>query len=321
MCDFLGYRPQATGDSQRFSGYRRPATGDRQTMPGACAPEGDGLRATGDSQRFSGYRRPATGARQMVADACPFRSRLTAFVLIAATLCVATADAADDAQALLAVADAYRLAHESAQVETEVVSMKNGAAHKERRYTVFQRGYRRSLVLMRSPMEKGQKVLMLGDDYWLILPKSQRPLRITPMQKLLGEASTGDIATMRWAGDYDGSVLGTEPCGGGEAGDCTHLSLRAVRKGVTYARVELWISATNAAPIRADLYLASEKLAKRAKFVLSPVDGRLAVTEMHLTDEIQAGRETLVRYLSRVPREAPDEWFNPMFLTRTEPGA
>jgi len=42
-------------------------------------------------------------------------------------------------------------------------------------------------------------VLMLGDDFWLLMPSSQRPLRITPMQKLLGDASTGDIATLSWA--------------------------------------------------------------------------------------------------------------------------
>jgi glutamate racemase/predicted negative regulator of RcsB-dependent stress response len=34
------------------------------------------------------------------------------------------------------------------------------------------------------------------------MPGSARPLRITPMQKLLGDASTGDIATLRWAEDY-----------------------------------------------------------------------------------------------------------------------
>jgi hypothetical protein len=53
---------------------------------------------------------------------------------------------------------------------------------------------------------------MLGDDFWLLLPGSQRPLRITPSQKLLGDASTGDIATMRWADDYSGSVGAEEPC-------------------------------------------------------------------------------------------------------------
>jgi hypothetical protein len=56
-----------------------------------------------------------------------------------------------------------------------------------------------------APAERGQKLLMQGDDFWLMMPASQRPLRITPMQKLLGEASTGDIATMTWGEDYDGA--------------------------------------------------------------------------------------------------------------------
>lgn len=252
---------------------------------------------------------------------CSHRRLSVGFTALAASLCTLSAMASDDAQALLAAADAYRLARGSAQVETEVISMKNGSVQKNRRYTVFQREDRRSLVLMRSPAEKGQKLLMLGDDYWLILPKTQRPLRITATQRLLGEASVGDIATMRWAGDYQGSVVGVERCEADSNSDCTHVSLRAARKGVTYSRIELWISTTNSAPVRADLYLASDKLAKRARFVLTASEDRLEVSEMHLTDEIQAGRQTVVRYLSRVPRDAPDEWFNPMFLTRTEPGA
>lgn len=252
---------------------------------------------------------------------CNRRRLSVGFAALAASLCTLSAMASDDAQALLAAADAYRLARGSNQVETEVVSMKGGVAQKDRRYTVFQREDRRSLVLMRSPAEKGQKVLMLGDDYWLILPKSQRPVRITATQRLLGEASVGDIATMRWASDYQGSVVGVERCEADREGDCTHVSLRAARKGVTYARIELWISTTNSVPVRADLYLASDKLAKRARFVLTASAGRLEVSEMHLTDEIQPGRQTVVRYLSREPNDAPDEWFNPMFLTRTEPGA
>lgn len=220
---------------------------------------------------------------------------------------------------LLVRADAYRLPAEAVQVETEVTLLREGAVHKQRRYTVLQREGRRSLVLMQSPAERGQKVLMLGDDYWLILPKTQRPIRITPTQKLLGDASTGDIASMRWAGDYDGRVAGEETCNDDPAQRCLHLSLGAQRKGVTYARIELWLGAAMHEPVRADLYVASGKLAKRARFVLETDGQRMRVREMLLTDEIQSGRQTIVRYLSRTPRRAPDEWFNPMFLTRSEP--
>jgi len=146
---------------------------------------------------------------------------------------------AQDVAALLKDADRYRMSSDNLQVDTQIsVFNTDGSADKERLYRVFAQTAHQSLVLMQSPAEKGQKVLMLGDDFWLLMPNSQRPMRITPMQKLLGDASTGDIATMSWAEDYAGTLVGEERCG--EAGavaaatPCLHLSLSAARKGVTY---------------------------------------------------------------------------------------
>jgi hypothetical protein len=161
-------------------------------------------------------------ARQAVALA------LAAGALLAAGATRA-ADPAADVAALLKAADRWRTGAADLQVETQVNTFNaDGTPDKERRYTVFVQDQHRSLVLMRSPAEQGQKVLMLGDDFWLLMPGSQRAMRITPMQKLLGDASTGDIATMNWADDYGGSVVGEEPCGE-PAQPCWHLSLTATR--------------------------------------------------------------------------------------------
>lgn len=229
-----------------------------------------------------------------------------------------TVQADDKVQTLLRKADSYRLSVSAMQVETQILVKKNGQVSKDRRYLVLLRENRQSLVLMRSAAEKGQKVLMLGDDFWLIMPNSQRPMRITPMQKLLGDASTGDIATMTWAGDYDGRIVGEEACDEEGKTRCTHLSLTAQRKGVTYAHIELWLAVGSAEPVRSELFVQSERLAKRARFTLDKIDGRRQVKEMILRDEIEKSRETVVRYLDRTPKRAPDEWYNPMFLTRAE---
>ena len=118
----------------------------------------------------------------------------------------ASAYAADDVASLLKAADRYRSSADNLQVETEVTTRhRDGSIDKQRRYTVFTQAQHRSLVLMRSPAEAGQKVLMLGDDFWRLMPGSARALRITPSQKLLGDASTGDIATLSWADDYTGT--------------------------------------------------------------------------------------------------------------------
>ena len=233
---------------------------------------------------------------------------------LAATLAHA---ATDDAAALLQAADGYRTGTDNLQVETQVsVLNRDGTPDKERRYTVFVQAQHKSLVLMRSPAEAGQKVLMLGDDFWLLMPGSQRPLRITPTQKLLGDASTGDIATMSWADDYTGRVVGDEPCGADPEPVCRHLSLQAARKGVTYQRIELWLGKARHEPVRADLYVQSDKLAKQARFVFDKPALPTMVTEMVLLDQLSNHKETRVRYLSRQGKAVPEAWLNPMFLAR-----
>jgi len=238
--------------------------------------------------------------------------------LLLALFAAATAHAADDVGALLKSADAYRTGQDNLQVETQVsVLNRDGSPDKERRYTVFVQAGHKSLVLMRSPAEQGQKVLMLGDDFWLLMPGSQRPLRITPSQKLLGDASTGDIATMSWSEDYTGTLAGEERCPvEATAPSCLHLKLIAARKGVTYQRIELWIGKARHEPVQADLYVQSDKLAKQARFVFDKPAAPTTVTEMVLLDQLSNHKETRVRYVSRQPKAVPETWLNPMFLAR-----
>jgi hypothetical protein len=236
-------------------------------------------------------------------------------LMLAAALAAATA-CAQDLATLLKAADKYRMSSENMQVET-LISVFNvdGSPDRERRYTEFAQARHQSLVLMQSPADKGQKVLMLGDDFWLLMPGSQRPLRITPMQKLLGDASTGDIATMSWSEDYAGTVAGEEPCGEPQQ-PCLHLSLAATRKGVTYQRIELWLGKSKHEPIRADLFVQSDKLAKQARFVMDKPAAPTLVTEMLLQDQLTNRKETRVRYLERKEHTVPEAWLNPMFLAR-----
>lgn len=240
----------------------------------------------------------------------------TAFI---AALSLAASAHAADVTALLKDADRYRVGGgtgaDNLQVETQVTVLnKDGSTDKERRYTVFAQTQHKSLVLMRSPVEAGQKVLMLGDDFWLLMPGSARPMRITPSQKLLGDASTGDIATMSWAEDYTGNLMGEEACPGETGKTCWHLSLAAARKGLSYQRIELWLGKARHEPVAADLYVLSEKLAKQAHFVMDKA-GTL-VTEMVLLDQLSNHKETRVRYASRQPKQVPEAWLNPMYLAK-----
>jgi outer membrane lipoprotein-sorting protein len=227
---------------------------------------------------------------------------LTAALLLAAC----GAAAAQDIDAILRKADSYRLRESSAQVDALVQTFKNGKPDKEKRYQVLIRPGGKALVLFRSPGEAGQKVLMSGDDFWMLLPGSARPIRITPLQKLLGDASTADITNMTWSGDYKGSAMREAEFDGIP---CLELELTALRKTLSYQRVVLRVARSDYRPLHADLYATSNKRLKQARF---------SQDRMVLVDEIQTGRETIVTTLASKPRQFGDELFNPMYLSRSD---
>jgi hypothetical protein len=248
-------------------------------------------------------------------------------LLFAASLIALSAHAQGDATALLKQADAYRVPSSAARVEVSVESYRNQELNKERRYTVYIKPGRRSLLLMRSPMEIGQKILMLGDQFWLLMPDSQRPLRITASQRLLGEASTGDVSSMVWSEDYEGVVSAEVDCPVPPEGlpgielpnkvhTCLHLSLSAAHPGVNYEHVDLFLDKASKVPVKADLFVMSGKRAKVAWYEPKTVNGHLRIMGMALLDEIQVNRYTVVRYLSMVAKDMPEEFFNPAALVR-----
>ncbi|KQV85064.1 hypothetical protein ASD15_08030 [Massilia sp. Root351] len=236
-------------------------------------------------------------------------------LILAAMLAAAGHAGATDVQAILKKADAFRLPDASAQLDTLVQTFRNGQPDKEKRYQVLVRPGGKSLVLSRSPGEAGQKVLMSGDDFWLLVPGSARPMRITPMQKLLGEASTGDIANMTWAGDYAGSVVRELEMDGVP---CLELDLAAQRKSLSYQRIVLHVARSDYRPVHADLFAASDRKIKQARFSVETRNGRASVTRMTLIDEIQTSRETQVHVQGNKPRQFGDELFNPMYLSRND---
>lgn len=240
--------------------------------------------------------------------------------------------AADESTArLLRQADAFRLPNGAARVETEVSLYRNEVLDKERQYTVYLKPGRRSLVLMKSPAEAGQKILMLGEQFWLLMPDTQRPLRITASQKLLGEAATGDVASMTWSEDYAGEVMAEVACPlppptvhdvlpeavlSTKPRPCLQLKLQAAQAGVTYSQIELFLEKSSKLPVKADLYVGSGKRAKEAWYLPKSGDAPPRIMSMLLLDDIQPHRRTVIRYRSIIAKEAPDEFFNPAALVR-----
>lgn len=208
--------------------------------------------------------------------------------------------------------DDLRTGGQSVKVETRIIVETPGEETRESRLDVYAHHDGRSLAVYRTDREAGQKVLMVEDQFWLFMPSSKRALRITPMQKLLGDASIGDVASLAWSEDYD--VIARQ------RQDATVvLQLQANRRGLSYQRIDLTVDAATLHPMQADFYLKSGKLAKQAQFDLIERAGQWHLQGLSLRDRVQSQQITRIVYETIEPMTLPDTWFTPSYLLRSTP--
>ena len=232
---------------------------------------------------------------------------LVGFVFAGVAVSRATTVTTPDAEAILKRSDGYRNGWPSYVVHVKITSFESNKADEEKLYEVSQKGTEKTYVEFMSPREKGQHLLMLGDDMWVYLPDTSRPVRITPLERLSGDASNGDVARTNYAADYTPIYVRTEKAG---ADDCYVLNLTARRKGATYQRILYWVRVQDDRPVKAEFYLTSGKLVKSATFddFLS-IGGRAQLRRMTLYDEIRHNSHSVLEYTGIAPRELPDKLF------------
>ena len=243
---------------------------------------------------------------------CVLRTFLLVFFVCLLAACVlvghaATPTTAPDAEAILKRADAFRNGWPSYVLHVKITNFESDKADEEKLYEVSQKGTEKTYVEFMSPREKGQHLLMLGDDMWVYLPDTSRPVRITPLERLSGDASNGDIARTNYAADYNASYVRTEKAG---AEECNVLELTAKRKGATYQRILFWVRREDARPVKAEFYLTSGKFIKSATFdEYASVGGKSQLRRMTLYDEIRHNSHSILEYSGIAPRDLPDKLF------------
>ena len=231
------------------------------------------------------------------------------FLLLAGAAGAAAATISNiDAQALLKQSDMERNGSESYVVRVKIRNYEAGKTDEEHLYGVSQKGLDKTHVEFLSPREKGRFLLMLGDDMWIYLPDTSRPVRITPLERLTGDASNGDIARTNYAYDYDAVYLRTEDAAGVP---CNVLELNAKRKGSTYHRIVYWVRVSDARPVKADFFLTSGKHIKSATFDEYREDGgRTRLVRMTIYDQIRKNSHSVLDYSNYEAKELPDKLFH-----------
>lgn len=121
----------------------------------------------------------------------------------------------------------------------------------------------RSLIAFADPASvKGRRMLMDGNIVYLLFPRTTNPIRLSPLQVLLGQASNGDVERTGFSQDYDVTSL-ADADRDGVACYRFDLSVKAGSKDASYARVVLWVEKETLRPTYAEFF-AGDKLLKKA---------------------------------------------------------
>ncbi len=222
-----------------------------------------------------------------------------------------------NAPQLVRDADGYRGYLNSAFTATlEVTSIVPEKEPRSNRLALSVKG-QDSLVKFEAPArDKGKAMLFKHRELWFHAPRTKRLIRLTPAQRLLGEASNGDVAGTRFADDYESTLSGRETVNGTP---CFVLDLKAVDRKVTYARIRYWVAEDGHRPVRSEHFAISGKLLKTAdyaEFTEVSDDAHPKLAKLIIHNPFKTGQRTILVYRNWKKQELSSSLFQKNYLKR-----
>jgi outer membrane lipoprotein-sorting protein len=254
-----------------------------------------------------------------------FQHATKALLALGACLFMAGVQAAPTAQEILAASDLVRNPDFSFGLTNTLIEYRGGKQTDTSTLGIYSKadpssGQFRSLVRFVAPARDANKLMLYsGKDLWFYDPTNKASVRLSPQQRLLGQASNGDVLTVNLARDYKATQAGEEDMTDGEKNlrHCYKLTLNGMTDDVNYHHIEIWIDTTNQQPIKARYYAESGKLLKTAYFRRFESQlGQIRPTETVIIDGLDPSWVTVMRFSNYAKREVPDAWLQRDYLPR-----
>lgn len=238
------------------------------------------------------------------------------------------ANAQANAQAMLVASDAVRNPSKAFSVTVTLIEYRNGKQTDTSTLGSYAKadaksGQFRSLIRFEAPArDVGKLMLKNGNDFWFFDPASRASVRLSPQQRLLGQASNGDVVTVNLAKDYAANTASEEEITDGERQPrkSTRLDLAAAASDATYHRIELWVDTANSRPIKARFFSESDRLLKTVYYRRYQNQlGAERPTEIVIIDGLDPKWVTVMRYTDYTWRDVPDAWLQRDYLPNFKP--
>jgi hypothetical protein len=153
---------------------------------------------------------------------------------------------------------------------------------------------------------------VVGDRVWLLVPGTTRPIPVSAGQRLLGGASIGDLARLRFVAEFGATLRAGEETVDGFP--CRVLDLAARGPGASYAGGTLWVDSRDGRPRRALFTLPSGREAKEVRYTGYATDaGRPVLTRLEIEHRLpsERGMKTTLEFIEHETRTLDPGTFDP----------
>ncbi len=208
-----------------------------------------------------------------------------------------------DSNKILTKVDSYRVPFDEGQIYARLIEFKNDKISSQSKLLVSFNKNNDSLIQFLNTSKKGQKVLLTNKKILLFLPRSRRIIRLTPLQRIMGQASYGDIVRSNWADNYYiKSIKNTS---------ISEQKLELVaNKNLEYDRINVWVKRKDKIPIKADLFLKSGKLFKSIKFEFAQeVNGNKNINKITFFENRKINDKTILFFDKFIQKKINDSVF------------
>ncbi len=181
-------------------------------------------------------------------------------------------------------------------------------------------GQYRSLVEFLQPSrDAGKLMLQNGNEIWFYDPAAKNSIRMSAQQRLMGQASNGDVMTANFALDYDVMLLGEEVIkdANKKARTVYHLYMTVKTESVTYTFADFWVEKQSSHPVKAKFYSSSKRVMKIAYYRRFQKQlGKMRPTEVLIIDGVDTNKVTRMQMDNYRKIEIPEAWFQRSYLPR-----
>jgi hypothetical protein len=258
-----------------------------------------------------------------------FALKLLSVSPIAISPFAALAEDGDLARRAVARADRIRNPQQSFRARMRLTEFRNGQARDSATLVLHSRleagtGRFRNLARYLEPAaDHGKAILMDDKAFWFYDPASSASIRISPQQRLVGQAANGDVMSVNFGLDYTPRMMGEASIKDADnvERETWRIELKAASPAAVYMHIEYWIERDTFQPVKARFFVDSGRALKLAFYrKFSRQLGELRPGEVVILDEVDKSVVTKLVLTGYAAQEIPDNWFNREYLPRLRDG-